>query len=288
MTNCVGVRLSNQSTNDTLFQALLALHSRSDILSSLNSEDLHYLAAELTEADIAAGEVLVQPGDTSDRIWLVLEGRLTQSEPGVGNIAPADIPLGPGAVVGEVAFALNSPHQMTVKADQVSRLVTLSRQGNLRLLNNHSKTWQKLSEYMLEQMRKAQLAEQLERLFGPFGKLRPYVLRELEGEIEWVSLKGGEYLMRQGDSADEAYILMTGRLRVATEDREGHSEVISEVSPGETVGEIALITECKRTATIFAARDSELVKISRHSFNLMLERSSKAMGNVSRIFYRII
>ena len=275
--------MSTQSSNDSLFQILLALRPVSEVLSRLNDDDLRHLIGQLSELTIAGDEMLVHPGDAGERIWLVLEGRLSQTEPGMDKETPAAVPIGPGALIGEVAFASGGNHEIKVRAEETCRIATLSRETNLQLLKHHPKTWRKLSEYILEQMRKVRLGKQLDRLFGPFGKLRPYVLRELEDEVEWVTLRGGEMLFRQGDAADDAYILMTGRLRVATEDDQGHSEVISEIAAGETVGEIALLTESARTATIYAARDSELVRLSRRSFKLMLERSSKAMGSVSRI-----
>ena len=51
----------------------------------------------------------------------------------------------------------------------------------------------------------------------------------------------------------------------------------------ETVGEVALLTGRRRAHTIYAARDSELVRLSPHSFDLMLQRNTRAIHNVSRI-----
>lgn len=100
-----------------------------------------------------------------------------------------------------------------------------------------------------------------------------------ESEIDAVAqafgrrvLPGGEWLFRQGDPGDSLYLLVRGRLQVwiqrdaAGADEDDEPLFVGEVLPGETVGEISLLSGQPRSAGICAARDSLLLEIDRAGF----------------------
>ena len=74
--------------------------------------------------------------------------------------------------------------------------------------------------------------------------------------FEGVRIETGEVLIRQGDDADALYVVRHGRLRTTATDNDGSSRDVGEVGKGEVVGEMALITDDKRSATVTAMRDS--------------------------------
>src|ERR1700690_1546451 len=90
------------------------------------------------------------------------------------------------------------------------------------------------------------------RASAAFGQLdsdaRDLVRNALEARV----LRNGEVLMRQGDSADGLYLVGSGRLQVSIVHEDGSEEVINEVGRGEVVGEMALLTDSPRSATITA------------------------------------
>ncbi|MDX2416085.1 MAG: cyclic nucleotide-binding and patatin-like phospholipase domain-containing protein [Xanthomonadales bacterium] len=86
-------------------------------------------------------------------------------------------------------------------------------------------------------------------------------------EFEIQEIAGGDWLFRQGDDGSSLYLLVRGRLHVLKEDTEqGSPRLLGEVVPGESVGEVGLLSGEKRSAGIRAIRDSLLIKISRKSF----------------------
>jgi predicted acylesterase/phospholipase RssA/CRP-like cAMP-binding protein len=136
----------------------------------------------------------------------------------------------------------------------------------------------------------AKLTEILESYFGNEAGLADSLLRELQTE----QLAGGQWLFRQGDPGDSVYFLIRGRLQVWLEssDEAGVSEsrLLGEVVPGDTVGEISLLTGEQRTAGIRAMRDSTLVKVSREAFEHLAEQHPrlvmKLAGSVASVLHR--
>ena len=100
-------------------------------------------------------------------------------------------------------------------------------------------------------------------LFAGFGR------RELErlGQLtDVVDLPEGRVLMRQGESGSEAFVIMEGRARV---ERDGR--LVAERTNGEVVGEIAILDEGRRTATVTLTAPSRLLVIGHRDFHALME-----------------
>ncbi len=119
-------------------------------------------------------------------------------------------------------------------------------------------------------------------------ELHPQLLEQLETRV----LHGGDWLFRQGDAGDSLYFLVRGRLQVwiEAEGADGQPRLLGEVVPGESVGEVGLISGEPRSASIQAIRDSLLIRINRRSFENLAERHPalvmKLAGNVAKMLQR--
>ncbi len=94
-----------------------------------------------------------------------------------------------------------------------------------------------------------------------FQKLGGPLLNELASSMSLVHLEGGETLIRQDGRDRTLFILWHGRLRVYKSEA-----VQAEISVGEIVGEVSLLTGEPRTATVLAIRDSVLIKLDHDHF----------------------
>lgn len=86
----------------------------------------------------------------------------------------------------------------------------------------------------------------------------------LGGSVQTLALRRGEVLVRQGDAADALYVVVSGRFAVT---REGRRAAISEIGPGQPIGEIAFLTGGTRTATVTAMRDGIVLRLTRAEFD---------------------
>ncbi len=97
-------------------------------------------------------------------------------------------------------------------------------------------------------------------------------------------IKGGDYLMHQGDVADSMYLLLSGRLGAMIPDKVGKKQIVGHISRGESVGEMALLNEgAKRTADIYAIRNSILAEINKDHFNQLILQYPSFLKHISRL-----
>ena len=80
-----------------------------------------------------------------------------------------------------------------------------------------------------------------------------------------VSLGPGERLFRTGDAADSFYILVAGEVDVVGETSAGAERLVT-LNPGALLGELALLLESARSATVLGRTEAELWRISRETF----------------------
>jgi predicted acylesterase/phospholipase RssA len=109
------------------------------------------------------------------------------------------------------------------------------------------------------------------------------LLHDLESDLEWVVLPGGETLFSQGDPGDALFVLIRGRLRVTARRSDGAEHVVAEVGPGEAVGEMAVLTGEPRSASVHGIRDSELVRLSRAGFDRLAARHPEVLRRIAKI-----
>lgn len=100
----------------------------------------------------------------------------------------------------------------------------------------------------------------------------------LAGSMQIISLKGGTTLFEQNEMGDALYIVIYGRLRVFKE-FEQKKQIIGDICQGQVVGEIAILIDQPRTATVKAVRDSLLLELRKETFHKFLLQYAE-FGNV--------
>ena len=85
------------------------------------------------------------------------------------------------------------------------------------------------------------------------------------GRLEPRPVAEGDVVIRQGDPADRFYIINSGRVRV-TQDGAGGERVLRDMGPDEVFGEIGLLRNSARTATVTAVGPGLLLALDRDDF----------------------
>ncbi|MCP4470985.1 MAG: cyclic nucleotide-binding domain-containing protein [Gammaproteobacteria bacterium] len=86
---------------------------------------------------------------------------------------------------------------------------------------------------------------------------------------------GGETIIRENDIGETAYVIEQGRVKV-TKKRGGRTVHLAELGPGGTIGEMSMIDEKPRSATVVALEDTVLREVHRDDFSEALKRETDA------------
>jgi CRP/FNR family transcriptional regulator, cyclic AMP receptor protein len=100
-------------------------------------------------------------------------------------------------------------------------------------------------------------------LFANLDRQELDALGQLATEL---SFPPGEVLLRQGDRAYDMFIVIEGTLEVTRDD-----VYIADIGPGGFAGEMALLTDSARNATVVAKSDVRLLHIDARSFQNLLQ-----------------
>jgi CRP/FNR family transcriptional regulator, cyclic AMP receptor protein len=123
---------------------------------------------------------------------------------------------------------------------------------------------------------------ELLRKVALFSGIEPAKLKLLAFTSERMNFDAGQYLMRQGDPGNAAYLILSGEADILVDTGGGPVKVAS-VGRNGFVGEMAILRDQPRTATVSAVTDVSTLKITKDSFFQLIEDSPKIAIELMRI-----
>jgi CRP-like cAMP-binding protein len=119
---------------------------------------------------------------------------------------------------------------------------------------------------------------------SPFDLLDPEEREALAEKVKVKRLKLGDTVFEGGDKGDAFYVIAAGRARVIGKDTAGAETTLNTLSKGEGFGQIALLTDQPRTATVRASDELVLLRLERKDFAALI----KAHPDIRQILERSI
>ncbi len=252
----------------------------SSFFKGVDREKLAHIADQLEVVHLREGALLFGQGDSSDALYVVESGRLRVSirhedggETVVGEIAEGD-------PVGEIQILTGGSRTAEVSARVDSKLVKISKAAFETLVENTPEVLRHSAAFIRRRQQINSLIEVLPHLFGP---LTVPEMESLVSSLEWLHLRRGETLFRQGDPADGLYIVINGRLQAVRRSGNRGSNAVGEISRGECVGEMALISGAPRSADVRAIRDTEVARLPSEAFDRLQAEFPHMIINISKI-----
>jgi hypothetical protein len=100
-----------------------------------------------------------------------------------------------------------------------------------------------------------------------FEKLDVEMCQKLIEQGSCHEINAGEYLMRQGDLGNSMYVILSGRFAVLVDDPQLEKRQVAEISTSQIVGEWALLTQDRRSASIQAITKGHVLEITQKTFS---------------------
>lgn len=239
---------------------------------------------------LAPGDDLVQRGEASDVLFVVDRSQVavltgadadgsTNGDDGDGGQLTT---LGPGTVIGEIAVLRGGVRSATLRAVEPTVVVAIEGAAVRALLADEPAIARQLTRTASERLIVTRLADHLHRLFP--GTDDAWAAEVIDA-AEIRPLAPGEVLVHQGDPADTAFVVISGRLRARIEVDGEIIRPLEEIGSGSLVGERALLEDGRRSATLVAARSTTVAAIPREPFEALTQARPDVVLTVMRTMF---
>jgi CRP-like cAMP-binding protein len=100
------------------------------------------------------------------------------------------------------------------------------------------------------------------RQLALFGAMADSALEHLATSLSVVEPQPGQVLFREGDSANDMFVVLAGEIEVLKKNRRGSESRVALLGPGDWFGEMSIVDIQPRSATVQAVAPSRLLRIS--------------------------
>jgi CRP-like cAMP-binding protein/Zn-dependent protease len=230
------------------------------IFEDVPVEVLNELAGRVRLRTLAANQPVFRQGDRPTAFYVVRNGVLevVEEDPETGEEHQIRT-LVRGESFGELGLLMDSPRAATIRAVDEAELFEIDQGTFDRLLADtiHVPDF----EPTLQQL--AELRQQ-----PCFAHLGTEQLVELRRRGEWMVVGAGRSVVQQGEEGDSFYAVASGRFDVVTD-----GELKQTIGPGAYFGEIALLLDVPRTASVIARTPARIFRLDRDGFDQVLAAS---------------
>lgn len=265
--------------------------SSTDLFLNLSTETKEHLERSFNKVNFVKNKVVIKQGEHGNALYLVATGSFSVYVTNDGKKQKLG-EVKPGSCFGEGALVTDEPRNATVVCDQSGIVYRIGRnefkrafkdrseelKSFVRLISRRSRALHR-SVFRPEPRRIKELISSVSLFQGVGTKL----ISELEQQMEWIFLPGGETLMRQGDKADGMYVVINGSLVYEVRNDLGLVVSTGTFSKGDIIGEMALLTGEPRTATVVATLSCEIVKISTVAFEAVFTKHPPSMLAITKL-----
>lgn len=251
----------------------------------IDGERWDALVPNISFTALQEGETLFHQGHKSENLFVVLDGELKLQLPieATAEASANEFYLHSrhkGETAGDFAVLNGGAHLVTAIAAKQTTVARFPRFAFESLADIDPSILAHVYDTAAELSRRVTLAKVF---LDMFGDIHTDLMNELLDATEIRHYASGDVLMHEGDEADGLHIVVSGRLQVETINENDKSIVLAEVRAPETVGELALLSDSARSATVFAIRESTVAFLNKHQFDELIAQRPDMLLPLARL-----
>jgi cAMP-dependent protein kinase regulator len=248
---------------------------QSFIFNSLEDQDFTQVIDAFEEKRFNAGDYVIKEGDQGDVVYLVDTGELDCEKTFKKGDKPTFLKTYyPGESFGELALLYNAPRAATIKAKTDCILWALDR----GTFNNIVKE---------AAVKKREKYENSLKNVPILSTIDNYELGQICDAVNSAKAKKGDYIIKQGEKGDKFYILDEGEAYAAKVFNPGEEEQnVKDYKKGDYFGELALLRDEPRAASVIAKTDCKLITLDRLAFKRLLGPLEKLLQRNSEMYQK--
>ncbi|KAL4239998.1 cAMP-dependent protein kinase type I-alpha regulatory subunit [Mactra antiquata] len=233
--------------------ALSKAISRNVLFSHLDDTERSDIFDAMFPVHRHAGEVIIQQGDEGDNFYVIDQGEVD-----VFVNTEHVTTIGEGGSFGELALIYGTPRAATVKAKGDVKLWGIDRDSYRRILMGSTIRKRKMYEEFLAKVSILENLDKWERL-------------TVADALEPVQFEDGQEIVRQGEPGEDFFIILEGSAAVLQRRSDNEEPVeVGRLGTSDYFGEIALLLDRPRAATVISRGPLKCVKLDRSRFERVL------------------
>ena len=232
---------------------------QSFMFSSLDEKDLNIVINAMDVKTYEPSATVIKQGDDGAELFLVGEGtldcfRVAKKGDDENKVKEYE----PGDAFGELALLYNAPRAATIRAKTEAVLYSLDRDTfNLIVKDSAAKKREKYEKCL--------------KNVKILDSVSIYERSQIADAVKEEKFKAGDYVIKQGDIGDVFYMISEGEAAAYKVFEEGgKEEEVFKYASGDYFGEIALLKNEPRAASVVAKSELIVIKLDRNSFRRMI------------------
>jgi CRP-like cAMP-binding protein/Fe-S-cluster-containing hydrogenase component 2/thioredoxin reductase len=255
----IQAKLDTAGVRMTVAELVAAVRERLPLYASLTPLQIREFLIHSEISQPQPGDVIFHRNDYTNSLFSVLDGEVGIE---IDPANPADmVRLGPGQFFGEMGLISGRRRTATTVATAPSLLLEVDRNTMVRLVRSVPDIKRVIDAAAVVRQIKTYLAPHVEDA----------LLADVVASAQVVEFKPNATLIEEGAEDDPVYLLRKGSVTVSRRIA-GKDIVLAYLPAGNYVGEMAMLTKSKRSATVRAAVATEAVKIDSAAFRALLDR----------------
>lgn len=228
------------------------------MFKNLDEKDFEAVVGAMGVKNFGVGEFVIRQGDDGAELFIVGEGTLSCQKLFPGKEEPTFLKTyKPGEVFGELSLMYNAPRAASIFSDGDSVCFSLDRDTFNNIVKGAAVKRRNLFEEFLGKV-------------DILTDLEPYERSKICDCLNTETFALGDFVIREGEEADRFYLIMEGTGE-ALKEIDGQLTKVFEYQPNTYFGELALLNNDKRKASIRVTSEKMLVaSLDRNSFKRML------------------
>ncbi|WP_241241795.1 cyclic nucleotide-binding domain-containing protein [Sphingobium algorifonticola] len=245
------------------------LRTNISILEGLSPLQMREFMLDSEARAYRQGDVIFERNDPGSSLFAIAQGQALVE---VRSDAPSiSVPIESGSIFGEVGLISGRRRGATVRAGADSIMVEVSRTAALKLMSSVPAAKRAVTRISTER--------QLLQMFG--AGLTPADLADVLDTAEILTVKAGEFIIREGEEGDDIFVIRVGSM-IVEKIVGGKPVFLSYLPAGSYVGEMALIAGGRRTASVKATVKSEVIRLKGEAFRALMDAKPALLERARR------
>jgi CRP-like cAMP-binding protein len=222
------------------------------LFSTLDATHQGALARATTELKYGPGDLIVRQGDPGDAFFAIRTGHVVVEQQANSGLIREVARLGPGDCFGEIALLESTPRMASVRASEVVVLAQISRKAFEEACTGVDHT-------QVTSLIRAAAALHKSRFFS---RMPPERLGSLAARLRPEEVSAGSTVVQLGDRGTDFYLIGSGQFEVL----DAQGAAVARLGPGDHFGEVSLLRDTARNATVRATETSLVLSLPKSDF----------------------